>query len=88
MASRLDADIAAHQKSLDEALLAFMAGNEEPLAAHITHYVVLVPADPDVVRGGILKCITARKSLPIENRRQAKAELEAIGMQSLDDGDL
>jgi hypothetical protein len=64
--------------SLDE--VAIVAFNEK--------WGIKTPSDPQVFWAGIHIARTACKSLPVEARRLSKRWLEALGLQSRDDGEL
>ena len=81
-------ELKEYVESLDTALLAFMAGDGAKIKEHKARYDIPTHPNAAVERLSLLKAVTAKRTLPLDVRRQAKIELEAAGMKSLDDGDL
>jgi hypothetical protein len=78
----------AYNQSLEDALLAYMQGDEDQFVSHCKRYDVSLPENELARRGAVMKTITAKTNLPIEIRRQAKQWLTDRGFQSWDDGDV
>lgn len=58
------------------------------LAAFCKKWHIQMPSHPEVVRRAILKARTAIPALPEEMRRDAKRQLDEVGSESFDDGDV
>ena len=77
-----------YQRQLDQALIAYMKGDEKPFYDLLEEHGIAFPMHPTTRCGGVMKTITARPTLPRQMRQKAKQWLEQHGMESLDDGDL
>lgn len=84
----MDDLVAEYNASLLPALIAYMEGDEQLMAAHKLKFSIPAHPSQHVERMSILKAVTARADVPMHLRVKAKSELKTWGMESWDDGDV